>query len=451
MFREITPCDVKIETHEPDNGGAHKLSGTYYNSDINCWHESFSDKYVGSVQMIYIDPPFMTGQNYYFSQRVGVAGWNGDRSDTIKHIAYKDASSREKDSYLSMMKRILKTAHRLLSPDGSIFVHVDYRLNSYMRIMLDEVFGEENFLNEIIWQYNSGGRSTKHFSRKHDSILFYRKTERHYFNIAESATIRGTTKRNNMKKGIDEQGKVFYSIKSAGREYRYYEDEYINPGDVWNDISHLQQKDPNRTGYDTQKPEKLIERILKVSTRAGDLVMDLFAGSGTLPAVAQKHGRNWVAVDSSIFSLHVTRKRIINIQNENASFKLTFYHSESFSEPVINYIPQFECSLVENGQLEITLKQYSTDCSMLLQSRDNLQNGLGLIDYWAVGYINEGVFKTTTFETRSLKRPDLMGVLKIYPAEGKTIGMHVVNVYGKQEFYMINQHLTCERVDCTIA
>jgi len=76
---------------------------------------------------------------------------------------------------------------------------------------------------------------------------------------------------------------------------------------------------------------------------------------------------------------------------------------------------------------------------------------LGLIDYWAVGYINEGVFKTTTFETRSLKRPDLMGVLKIYPAEGKTIGMHVVNVYGKQEFYMINQHLTCERVDCTIA
>lgn len=279
IFGELTPIRAKIETHEFSHCNSHDLSGVYYNYDINRWIDDVSGEYDGRVQMIYIDPPFMTGQDYYYSQKVGSDGWKGDRSFTIKHLAYKDARSCEKDSFLSMMNSVLKTAHRLLSDEGSIFVHVDYRLSPYMRIMMDDIFGEENFLNEIIWQYNSGGRSTKHFSRKHDNILFYRKTDRHYFNIKEAATLRGKTKRNNMKKGIDEQGKVFYSIKSAGREYRYYEDEYINPGDVWSDISHLQQKDPERTGYDTQKPERLLERILKVSTRAGDIVMDLFAGS----------------------------------------------------------------------------------------------------------------------------------------------------------------------------
>ena len=437
-FKEVLPIDVEIETHDSDNCGSHELSGTYYNYDINRWIDCFNGKYDGDVQMIYLDPPFMTGQDYYFNQKISVSGWQGDRSGTIKHLAYKDASYRDKDSFLSMMNRVLKTAHRLLTDEGSIFVHVDYRLSSYMRIMLDEIFGEENFLNEIIWQYNSGGRSTKHFSRKHDNILFYRKTERHFFDIKESATLRGSTKRNNMKKGIDEQGKVFYSIKSAGREYRYYEDEYINPGDVWDDISHLQQKDPERTGYDTQKPEKLIERILKVSTRAGDLVMDLFAGSGTLPAVAQKYGRSWVGVDSGMFSLHVSRKRLINLQNGNGCYTLTFYHSETFSEPAMNNIPEFECCLLDNGQLEIELKQYTTDCLKVLLSPDKLQNGLGLIDYWAVGYINAGIFETTTLETRTLKHPDLVGVLKINPIEGKAIGIHVVDVYGKQEFYMIS-------------
>ena len=437
-FIEVTPIDVKIETHDFDNCETHELSGTYYNYDITRWIDCLSEKYDGNVQLIYIDPPFMTGQDYYYTQRVGSNGWQGDRSGIIKHLAYKDARSFEKDSFLSMMNNVLKAAHRLLSDEGSIFVHVDYRLSTYMRIMLDDIFGEENFLNEIIWQYNSGGRSTKHFSRKHDNILFYRKTEKHYFNIKESAILRGSTKRNNMKKGIDEQGKVFYSIKSAGREYRYYEDEYINPGDVWGDISHLQQKDPERTGYDTQKPEKLIERILKVSTRAGDLVMDLFAGSGTLPAVAQKHGRNWVGIDSGIFSLHVSRKRLINSQNGNGSFKLTFHHSEAFNEFAMENIPEFEYCFVDNGQLEIKLKQYTTDCLKVILSPDKLQNGLSLIDYWAVGYINAGIFETAGFETRTLKQPDLIGVLKIESRENKTIGIHVIDVNGKQGFYRVN-------------
>ncbi len=335
------------------------------------------------------------------------------------------------------MNNVLKTAHRLLNEEGSIFVHVDYRLSPYMRILLDDIFGEVNFLNEIIWQYNSGGRSTKHFSRKHDNILFYRKTDRHYFNIKESAILRGRTKRNNMKKGIDEQGKVFYSIKSAGREYRYYEDDYVNPGDVWGDISHLQQKDPERTGYDTQKPEKLVERILKVSTRRGDLVMDFFAGSGTLPVVAQKHGRRWVGVDSSIFSLHVSRKRLVNIKKGEGSFKLAFYHSETLLEPAKKNRSELECCLLDNGHFEIRLKRYFADFLKELMNPEKFQNALELIDYWAVGYIDEGIFNISSIETRSLKHPNLFGILSIEAIGGKAIGIHIVDVYGKQEFYML--------------
>jgi len=438
IFRKIIPINVKFETHELKGCGLNELNGTYYNFDISHWIESFSDKYDKSVQMIYIDPPFMTGQDYYYRQRMGGSCRQGETNSMIKHLAYKDARSSDKENYLFFMINTLKTAHRLLKDEGSIFVHVDYRLSAHVRLMMDDIFGEENFLNEIIWQYNSGGRSTKHFSRKHDNILFYRKTSNHYFNILESAVLRGRMKRNNMKKGVDDQGKVFYSIKSAGQEYRYYEDDYVNPGDVWCDISHLQQKDPERTGYDTQKPEKLLERILKVSTRPGDLIMDMFVGSGTLPAVAQKHGRNWVGIDSSIFSLHVSRKRLINIKNVEERFKLTFCLNDEFLDHRKENDPKIEYFMLENGQIEIRLIRYIPDFPHELVSPNKLQNGVGLIDYWAVGYIVEGTFETSSSEARTSKHPDLFGVLKLEPIEGKTACIQMIDVFGRQQFCMIH-------------
>ena len=123
---------------------------------------------------------------------------------------------------------------------------------------------------------------------------------------------RGPLKRNNMKRQKDKDGRIFWSIRSGGKEYRYYEDSIIIPSDVWDDISHLQQKDPERTGYDTQKPESLLERMVLSTTRQGDWVGDFFAGSGTTLAVAQKNGRKWLAVDKSVFSMYVSRKGFYN-------------------------------------------------------------------------------------------------------------------------------------------
>ena len=225
------------------------VHGTYYFGDVLDVLKVLVSKYEGKVQLIYMDPPFFTGQVFRYQQRVGEGGWKGDMDRIISHIAYIDRYDREE--FFATMKEIFSYAHKLLSVDGSLYVHIDYRTSAYLKVMLDDIFGEENFLNEIIWHYKSGGRAKKYFSRKHDNILFYRKSKEYYFDIEAVGVPRGTDRRNNMKKNIDDDGKVYWSIKSAGKEYRYYADDKIYPSDVWDDIPHLHQK-IERTGYDTQ-------------------------------------------------------------------------------------------------------------------------------------------------------------------------------------------------------
>ena len=164
------------------------------------------DKYENKIQLIYMDPPFMTGQTYRFQQPVGIEGWRGNRKHVVDHIAYNDTGKTGKDSFLSMMRSVITYAYHLLSPEGSLYLHVDYRTSAYLRIILDEVFGVDNMMNEILWHYQSGGRAKKHFSRKHDTILFYRKSSRHYFNPEAVGIPRGKSRRNHMKQGVDQMG-----------------------------------------------------------------------------------------------------------------------------------------------------------------------------------------------------------------------------------------------------
>ncbi|NMA95745.1 MAG: site-specific DNA-methyltransferase [Clostridiales bacterium] len=289
------------------------IQGKYYLGDVLETLRHLIPEYRNQVQLIYMDPPFFTGQDFKFRQPIGTKGWSGDRKHSISHIAYTDKEDR--DDFLNMMTEILTLAHKLLTDEGCLYLHIDYRLSAYMRIILDDIFGVDNFLNEIIWHYRTGGRAKRYFSRKHDNILFYRKSKGYYFNIEAVGIPRGADRKNNMKQGKDANGRVFWSIKSNGKEYRYYEDDKVYPSDVWDDIPHLHQQNPERTGYDTQKPEKLLERIILSSSRPGDIVVDFFAGSGTTLSVAQRLGRHWLGIDSSIFSLHTCRKRLLNNKN----------------------------------------------------------------------------------------------------------------------------------------
>ena len=255
--------------------------------------------YRNRVQVIYLDPPFGTGDVFHSKVGSGHA--------RLSLPIYAD--TMEESAYLDWMRTVLSGARELLSETGSLYLHIDYRMSAKLRLMLDEIFGEQNFMNEIVWCYKSGGRATRYYPRKHDTILFYRKSAKVFFDISAVGRPRGPEKRNHMRRFIDEDGRICFTIRSAGKIYTYYEDTPVFPSDVWDDIEHLQQKDSERVGYATQKPEALLNRVIRASSRPGDLVCDLFSGSGTTAAAASKLGRRFLAVDASPISLYTLRAR----------------------------------------------------------------------------------------------------------------------------------------------
>jgi site-specific DNA-methyltransferase (adenine-specific)/adenine-specific DNA-methyltransferase len=251
----------------------------------------------GKVDLIAIDPPFASGQDFSMP----------DSAETV----FADSWQGRLEDYLQMMYDRLALARDLLAPTGLIYVHLDTRMNAAVRLILDEVFGPRRLFNEIIWHYQSGGRCRSSFSFKHDTILAYSRGERPFFDAAAVSRPRSQARRNHMKRGVDADGRTYSSIRSANKVYRYYDDESVAPDDVWHDISHLQQKDPERTGYPTQKPLRLLERIVRSSAPAGGLVLDFFSGSGTTPVAAEMLGRRWIACELCRRGIDITRQRLL--------------------------------------------------------------------------------------------------------------------------------------------
>jgi len=288
----------------------------------------------GGLKLIYIDPPFAVGAD--FSYNITVNGEDVTKQQSIiEEIAYRDTWGRGISSYLSMMYERLKLMHQLLAEDGSIYVHCDWRVSGYLRLILDDIFSKENFKNEIIWCYKEREISKNKWNTKHDVIFYFCKSETNIFNWFD-VTLKyseGTVKKYTL---IDESGKR-YQVRGKGGPYtgkqqlspeiekkhpewtyRDYLDDKpgILPRDWWDDIPFVNRAANERTDYATQKPEALLERIIKASSNEGDLVADFFCGSGTTAAVAEKLGRKWIACDLGRFAIHTTRKRLIQVQRE---------------------------------------------------------------------------------------------------------------------------------------
>jgi len=296
---------------------AHLHTSETFPSQAYHWHNRliYGDKsdvlpallpeFTNAVDLIYIDPPFMTGRNFMSNTQ----------------LAYSDQWNNDLDAYLSWLYEALLLLHKLLAVDGSLYVHLDWRATHYARVLLDEIFGYNanaegpGFTSEIIWHYQSGGRSQRLYARKHDTILLYTKSAEYCFHAERIGERRGTHKRNHMRKQVGEDGHVTWTIRAGGRVYSYDEDTLMTPADVWSDISHLHQKDPERNGYATQKPAALLERILLASSEEDDLVLDCFCGSGVTPAVAEQLGRRWIACDASPPAIQLTQQRLLAREN----------------------------------------------------------------------------------------------------------------------------------------
>ncbi|MGI3212564.1 DNA methyltransferase [Roseovarius tibetensis] len=265
----------------------------------------------GGIKVIYIDPPFDVGADFSMDIEVG-----GDtftkKPNILEEIAYRDTWGKGADSFIAMIYERLALMRDLLADDGSIYVHCDWRVTSLIRQVLDELFGSGNFLNEIIWSFNTRTMVSDWYARKHNTIYLYRKKSPHLFNL-DSVRVRHREESIVQYDKTDEQGRR-YKQQSGGA--RTYLNELGQPcPDVW-DIQILGSRDPERTGYATQKPEKLIERMILASSNEGDLVADFFVGSGTTAAAAEKLGRKWIVSDLGKFAVHTTRKRMIGVQRE---------------------------------------------------------------------------------------------------------------------------------------
>ena len=272
----------------------------------------------GKVDLIYIDPPFDSKADY--RTKINLPGTDIQQKPTvIEQFAYADTWEQGTISYLRMLYSRLTLMKELLSERGSIYVHIDWHVGHYVKILLDEILGKTNFQNEIIWQYSGWNKKLKtSFEKRHDVILYYSKGLSPNFNsyFEQWASEEEYIKRRKQKPYVDDNGRVYVlSDAGNGNRIRRYVDEAIKEGvvvdDVWN-LDKLNNSAKENVGYATQKPEALLERIIKASSNEGDLVCDFFGGSGTTAAVAERLGRRWITCDIGKPASLVMRKRFID-------------------------------------------------------------------------------------------------------------------------------------------
>ena len=271
----------------------------------------------GGLKLIYIDPPFDVGADFSMDIEIG-----GDtftkKPNILEEIAYRDTWGEGADSFIAMIHERLTLMRDLLADDGTIYVHCDWRVNHHLRHVLDEVFGRDKFLNEVIWAYFSFKRKTaKKFPQKHDDIISYRKNKDQFI---WKTQFRPHSEEYLKRWKTDEQGRKYrddVNPTGGGTRIIYLDDVEGDIVDsVWDDIPPVNPQAKERVDYPTQKPEALLERIMNASSNEGDLVSDFFCGSGTMAAVAEKLGRKWIVSDLGKFAIHTTRKRMIGVQRQ---------------------------------------------------------------------------------------------------------------------------------------
>mgnify|MGYP004660003521 FL=1 len=315
-----------------------------------------------TVDLVYIDPPFASGADYakkvYIRQNPKIAQAieqaqieMGEDFQSFEEKMYGDIWNKE--DYLNWMYENLTAIKSIMSENASIYVHLDWHIGHYVKILMDEVFGEDNFVNEIVWCYTGTGKATQYFKRKHDCIFLYSKSEEIIFNSREVG-IPFSDKQKKKYSSKDDKGFYKEYTHANGSVHKKYWDEndYLPLNDWWSDI-YVIQDHAQREDYSTQKPEALLERIIKASSNENMLVADFFGGSGVAAAVAHKLGRKFIHCDIGINSIQTTRDRLKAL---NSSFDILEIKDgiELFRNPAqtMDKIKTLISGLVETSELD---------------------------------------------------------------------------------------------------
>lgn len=468
--RMVLPFQT-IEIINESRATREKEKGTFFRTTpdtswYNCliWGDnkyimaSILEEFAGKIDLIYIDPPFATGADFSVKMEIGDAKWTKEPS-VIEDKAYRDTWGKGLDSYAQMMYERLVLMRDLLSESGSIYVHLDWRVGHYVKIIMDEVFGKDNFRNQIIWKRAtmSGAKVVGgQFGRNHDTIFFYSKTDNLVFKQSyleysqdyidkkfiytekDGRVYRLQPKGTRSDKAIEEfrkQGRIVES-KFGYIQIKFYLDEMkgVALDDVWLDIQDIRTiQSTEKANYLTQKPEALLERIMKSSSNEGDLVADFFCGSGTTGAVAEKLGRRWIMADLSRYAIHTTRKRLLDIDQckpfvvQNlGKYERQYWQGVTFKRRISGQIPIYE-------YIQFILKLYNAEpLSGMMHTHG--KKGRRLVHVGAVDTpVTLSEIKEAISEVKKAGQDSLdilgwdweMGLHDVVEKEAKTEGVHL--------------------------
>jgi len=423
---------------------------------------SLLKEFTGKINLIYIDPPFATGGDFNLKIHIGEEN-NSKKNTSINQKAYSDNWREGLNYYLNFMYERLFLMRELLSDTGSIYVHLDWHVGHYIKVIMDELFGANNFRNEIIWSYPAASVKTRNFFiRSFDVILYYTKSERYVFNDDPNIYMEYSARvKNALKK--DEKGIFYYrggshEGKKLSRKV-YVTQDGIFPRDVWNDIPYIRANTVEYQGFSTQKPELLLKRIILASSNEYDIVADFFCGSGTALTTAEKLNRRWIGCEITKQAIYMVKKRLLDIYNSNdiinkkkkfnricLPFKLLHCKSSSdeltipaeFLRKDIQKLtdleelenPQFKIDIkVQGNEVIIELKHYNIPYLALISEnvKERVKHWTSWIDSWSIDFdYNNDIFNIMWISYRMPKKRDLK--LITGPHHYKYSGTYVISV-----------------------
>ena len=425
---------------------------------------SLNPKFSNKIDLIYIDPPYATGGNFESKTFIG------ESNAFEKKKAYSDIWDGGIDEYIDFLYDRLLLMKNLLSENGSIYVHLDWHASHYIKVIMDEIFGKENFRNEIIWAYPAASAKTRRFFiRSFDSILFYTKSDEYTFNN-DPGIYMEYSDRVKFALKEDDKGTFYYRGGSHnGKKLSqkvYVTNKGIFPRDVWTDIPYIRANTMEYQAFSTQKPERLLKRIILASSNKDDIVADFFCGTGTSLAVAEKLGRRWIGSDIAKQTINISRKRILDVWNSNdlidwnkkyerRSQPFKIMRNNEYTEQINTY----KDFLVENIQnkeifsliqdtkfvvnisekdskLTVDLVDYNAPNLMLIKEsvKNKIKYFSDWIDSWSIDFNHqEHSFTTAWISYRTLKnrKLKLSSVPYNYEEKGKhKISIKVNDIFG---------------------
>jgi len=419
LFKSLRIDEIHSTSKNKVGTASNDWSNLLIQGDNKQVMQALLKSFQGKINLIYIDPPFFTGGNFHFKTFIG-------DNNSIISKAYSDSWHGGLEAYLNFIYKRLLLIKELLSETGSVYLHLDWHVSHYIKILLDDLFGENNFRNEIIWSYPAASVQTRKFYiRSYDTIFFYTKSDKYVFrddpHIYMEYSIRVKSALRKDEKGIFYYRGGSHDGKKLSRKV-YVDVNGIFPRDVWNDIPYIRANTKEYQGFSTQKPERLLKRIILASSNENDLVADFFCGTGTSLIVAEKLGRRWLGCDITPQSIHICRKRILDIKNSNDllnwkkrykkdfnSFKLLaindnqkeFYIPGKLLNPgnysnaglVIYKKPDFEVSIkLDELSIQITLSSYEVPYISHLtpKIKNAISHFSDWIDYWTIDFDYQG-------------------------------------------------------------